>query len=530
MLYGPDGRPLPAPPARELTRRAAQPTHTGWRRAQQWRSVVTTLEPARLRHIYHALAQGTWTPDFFELAEEIEERDLHYRGVLQQRKLRAAGAPIDVVTASDAAADRAIADEVREQVLQGPGFHDLLLDLLDALGKGVACVEIVWRRDGQRRWAPAAYHRVDPRWLVFRDDDGETPLLMRDRISDAGEARPVSATAAGYGWSGWTLPADELTPGKFVCHRHRAKSGVPTRGGLAYSVASMYLLKSTAVRDWWAYSELFGLPIRIGKYGRGATDDEIRTLEDAIAALAADAGCTIPESMDISLEMPTSGGGAAGPLLFIGQADWCDRQVSKAVVGQTMTTDDGSSRSQAEVHAEVRDDLVADDVRQLCQTVTEGVVAWYCRLNHAPRRAGWPRIELPQPPERIDLPAIVQAANAGLRVPTAWLYDRLGIPAPQGDEEVLAGRPAGQPEPPPAPELHAGDPAMAAAERELAEMTRTGAIAEELAGVVRAALAGADDADAFLDAAVDAGVPEALAEDLALRRFMARADADTGRR
>ena len=242
---------------------------------------------------------GTWTPDFFELAEEIEERDLHYRGVLQQRKLKAAGAALEVVAASDDEADQAIAADVREQVLQGPGFHGLLLELLDALGKGVACVEIVWRRDGSRRWLPAHYHRVDPRWLVFRDDDGETPLLMRDRISDAGEARPVSATAAGYGWSGWTLPADDLTPGKFLYHRHKAKSGLATRGGLAYSVATMYLLKSTAVRDWWAYGELFGLPSRIGKYGRTATDDDIRILEDAIAALASDAGCVVPESVDI---------------------------------------------------------------------------------------------------------------------------------------------------------------------------------------------------------------------------------------
>ena len=528
MLYGPDGRPLPPPPARELTRRAAQPTHTGWRRAQQWRSVVTTLEPARLRNIYHALAQGTWTPDFFELAEEIEERDLHYRGVLQQRKLKAAGAALEVVAASDDDTDQEIAADVREQVAQGPGFHGLLIELLDALGKGVACVEIVWRRDGSRRWLPAHYHRVDPRWLVFRDDDGETPLLMRDRISDAGEARPASATAAGYGWSGWTLPADGLTPGKFLYHRHKAKSGLATRGGLAYSVATMYLLKSTAVRDWWAYGELFGLPTRIGKYGQTATDDDIRILEDAIAALASDAGCVIPESMDIALEMPTSGGGSAGPLLFAGQAKWCDEQVSKAVVGQTMTTDDGSSKSQAEVHADVRDDLVRDDVRQLCETVTDDLVGWYCRLNHPPRPAGWPRVELPPPAEEIDLERLLKAADHGLRIPEAWLYDRLGVPMPEGDEPVLAGRPAGRPEPAQPPELHAGDPAMAAAERELAEMTRTGAVTEELAGIVRAALKGADDANSFLDAAVDAGVPEELAEDLALRRFMTRVDA--GRR
>ena len=529
MLYGPDGRPLPAPPTRELTRRVAQPTHTGWRRAQQWRSVVTTLEPVRLRNIFHALAQGTWTPDFFELAEEIEERDLHYFGVLQQRKLKAAGAAIEVVAASDDEADQEIAADVREQVLQGPRFHQLLLDLLDALGKGVALVEVVWMREGARRWLPAGYHRVDPRWLVFRDDDGETPLLLRDRW-DAAAGRMPKAAATGYGWSGWTMPADELAPGKFVYHRHRAKSGLATRGGLAYSVAAMFLLKSTAVRDWWSYGELFGLPSRIGKYGPTATDEDVRILEDAIAALASDAGCVIPESMDIGLEMPTSGGGSAGPLLFAGQAKWCDEQTSKAVVGQTMTADDGSSRAQAEVHADVRDDLVRDDVRQLCETVTDGLVHWYCRLNHPPRPAGWPRVELPPPREEIDLDRVFEAADRGMRVPVAWLHDRLGVPMPEGDEPVLAGRPAGRTEPAPAPELHAADPAMAAAERELAELTRTGAVAEELAGIVRAALRGADNADAFLDVAIDAGVPEELAEDLALRRFMTRVEADTGRR
>ena len=427
---------------RDLARRVAQPTHTGWRRAQQWRSVVTTLTPARLRNIYHALAQGTWTPDYFELAEEIEERDLHYSGVLQQRKLKAAGAPIEVVSASDDEADQAIAADVREQLLQGPGFHGLLTELLDALGKGFACVEVVWRRQGAIRWAPARYHRIDPRWLVFRDDDGVTPLLMRDRASDAAMA-PAAAAAASYSWSGGTMPADELTPGKFVYHRHRAKSGLPTRGGLAYSVATMYLLKSTAVRDWWAYGELFGLPHRIGKYGQNAPDDDIRILEDAITALASDAGCVIPDSMDVSLEMPRNGGGKAGPALFKNQAEWCDRQTSKAVVGATMTADAGSSRAQAEVHAEVRDDLVRDDVRQLCETLSDQLVASCCALNHPPRAAGWPRIVLPAPAEEIDFDRVFEAHDRGMRVPTSWLYDRLGVPRPKEGEAVLRPRAPG---------------------------------------------------------------------------------------
>ena len=186
-IYGPDGRPV-ASAKRGLVRRLAAPVRTGFRRAQQWQSVVASLDPARLRAIHQAVAAGSWCPDYFELAEEIEERDLHYRGVLQQRRLRGAGAPLDVVPAADAAADRRLADEVRERVMQGPGWHGMLLDLLDALGKGVSCIEVIWRQAGGR-WEPAEYHRIDPRWLVWDDADGETPLLIRE-WRDAPAASP----------------------------------------------------------------------------------------------------------------------------------------------------------------------------------------------------------------------------------------------------------------------------------------------------------------------------------------------------
>ena len=213
-----------------------------------------------MRAIYLEVAQGTWCPDFFELAEEIEERDGHYRGVLQQRRLRAAGAPVDVVPASDEAADLKLADEVREQEsCRAPAGTDMLLDLLDAIGKGVSCQEIVWGRQGSR-WAPAAYHRIDPRWLVFSYSDGETPLLLRETpgTSPGGGAGIASDPRAG----GWDSHADPLAAGKFVYHRHRSKSGLPSRGGLAYLAATMWLLKSTAIRDWWAYAEVFGIPVR----------------------------------------------------------------------------------------------------------------------------------------------------------------------------------------------------------------------------------------------------------------------------
>ena len=514
----------------DLARRIAPPSVTGLRRAQQWRSVASWLTPERLRTIYLEVAQGTWCPDFFELAEEIEERDGHYRGVLQQRRLRAAGAPVEVLPASDDDADIELADEVREQVMEGPGWHDMLLDLLDAIGKGISCQEIVWGRHGDR-WAPAAYHRIDPRWLVFSYENGETPLLLRETPGSSPGAGQAAMPAHRGG--GWDSHADPLAAGKFVYHRHRSKSGLPARGGLAYLAATMWLLKSTAIRDWWAYAEVFGIPVRVGKYGPNATDQDIQTLVDAISSLASDAGCIIPDTMQVEFVQAARGGGQADAL-FPTQARWCDEQVSKAVVGQTMTTDDGSSLSQAQVHADVRDDLVEDDVRQMCETVSAAIIAPYCMLNHGARRAGWPRLALPPREEALDVSAVVQLARAGAKIPEPWVRGRMGIPEAKEGEEILTGTPAGQAPPGAGDEDDDAAPAtnlaLSAAEAIDAALEAGGgwdALADDLIGPVADALEAADDADSFIALLAEAGTPDRLGRDLAVRLFRARVDGET---
>ena len=528
VILGPDERPLRLV-KRELVERTARPTLVGFRRAQQWRSVITGLTPARLRTLLHSVAQGTWTPDFFELAEEMEERDLHYRGVLQQRKLKAAGAPVDVVPASDDARDMEIADSVRAHVLHGPGAHDARLELLDAVGKGVSCQEIVWAmRTG--RWVPAAYHRVDQRWLAFDTVDGETPYLVGGDAPGAARAHHPGA-GAGHHWGAHAAP---LTPGKFLYHRHRSKSGLPARGGFSYAVCTMYLLKSTAAKDWWAFAEVFGLPVRVGKYGPNATDDDIGTLVDAIAMIASDAGCVIPDSMGIEFVQAARAGGASGSeSLFEAMTDWCDAQVSKAVVGQTMTVEDGSSLSQAQIHADIRDDIVEDDVRQMCDTLSGTLVPWFCALNFPARPAGWPRIAPPPDEDAVVVEDVVRAVGAGLNVGQKWMRERMGIPDPAPGEEVLSGRPPGgaapgaaedDDEPPSAP----GTASLHAAEDPLDESAWL-ALSDELVAPVLDALDAAGTPEEFLELANRAGVPRTLARDLALQCFAARIEGETER-
>ena len=376
-------------------------------------SVASTLSPARLAGVLRNVTEGN-ARDYFILAEEMEERDLHYASVLRTRKLTVAGIPPAVEAASDDEHDVLLADAVRDLVEQ-PQIPELLFDLLDGLGKGVGVCEILWStRDG---WMPRDYEWVDPRFLK---PDSDT--LREFRLLT--EEQPVDG-----------IP---LTPGKYVMHYPRLKSGLPLRNCLARLVAVMYMLKSFTVRDWWAFAEKFGIPIVVGKYGNNATDEQIKTLIDAIASIASDAGCAIPQSMQLEMQETASrnGGGA----LFKEMAEWCDAQTSKAVLGQTMTTDDGSSRSQADVHDRVRMDIARWDARQLENTLNEFLVRPFIQFNYGPQEK-YPRVKLTiSEPE--DLKAFVDAliplVDRGLRVQESDVRDRFGLAEPEQGAAVLS--------------------------------------------------------------------------------------------
>jgi Protein of unknown function (DUF935) len=68
------------------------------------------------------------------------------------------------------------------------------------------------------------------------------------------------------------------------------------------------------------------------------------------------------------------------PALFL-MTDICNEAISKIVLSQTMTTDNGSSQSQANVHQNVKDDIVKADADLVCSSFNEGPVKWLIDWN-----------------------------------------------------------------------------------------------------------------------------------------------------
>lgn len=391
-------------------------------------SIARGLTPARLTSILERAARGD-ADDYLTLAEEMEERDPHYASVLGTRKRAVSSLPITVEAASDSAEDQRNAEFVKEMT-ERPEFVHTVEDLLDGLGKAYSVVEIVWNRGSQ--WTPMTFEHRDPRWFRWDEETGRE-LRLRDAKN------PVF---------GIPLPAF-----KFIVHKPRIKTGLQVRSGLARLCAFSWICKAYALKDWLAFAEVFGLPIRLGKYGPGASRDDVNVLKRAVAAIGSDAAAVLPESMKI--EFVTGPQIGAGNDLFRVLSDWLDRQISKAVLGQTSTSDAqsaGLGSNQANVHNDVRGDIQAADARDLAATLNRDLVRPAIDLNFGPQKA-YPRIcfHIAEPEDLKGLAdSLDKLVPLGLEVEQSVIRDKFGLPEPAKGAKLL-GVPAPPPPPVPAP-------------------------------------------------------------------------------
>ncbi len=384
-----------------LKEEVARASLTGIR--QVWTpDVAAGITPARLAGVLNNAAEGEGH-EFLALAEQIEERDLHYASVLGTRKRAVSGIEPIVKAASDDARDRKIAEAVTERIAEHDEFSDLVEDMLDGLGKGYSCTEIRWASSSSEWWPDTFIHR-DPRFFRF---DRETLTQLR-LLTDE---NPVDG--------------EELPAFKFIRFKPRLKTGIPLRGGLARLAAFTWICKAYTVKDWVAFAELFGLPLRIGRYDGSATKADIETLYQAVASIGSDAAAILPRAMEIEFEEI---GGGTGNEIFERLANWADKQISKGVLGQTMTSDDGSSKAQAGVHNDVRLDIMKSDARQVTGAINRDLVKPFVALNFGadvtPPRVYLP-VEEPEDTSELILSAS-RAARLGVRFSGKDIRDRLG--------------------------------------------------------------------------------------------------------
>ena len=416
QLVGPDLRPISS---KRLKDDVATPTLSGVRQVISGHP-AEGLTPARLARIHRAAAYHD--PEaYLELAEDMEERDAHYQAVMGTRRRQVAQLPIHVDAATDAPEDVKHKDFLDAWVQTG-ALRAALYDLLDAIGKGYSVLEIEWTAKvllGRQAHMPKRLVWKPQRWFQFDREDGET-IRLRDN----------------------TLEGQDLAAHKFVVHRHKNKSGSTIRSGLARLASWAWMYKAFTLRDWAIFVQNYGAPIRVGKYHASASEDEKQVLWEAVSQIAGDCAAIIPDGMMMDfIEIKDSG---KSQELYEKRCDWLDRQISKAVLGQTTTTDAVSGgHAVAKEHRLVQEDIEDYDAGLISAALTAQLVPWIIALNFGPQDR-YPTLRIGRP-EEIPLEELAAAMRVfgpqGLTVEASVLRDRMGWPEPEEGAEVVGGRP-----------------------------------------------------------------------------------------
>ncbi|MXV43917.1 DUF935 family protein [Saccharibacter sp. 17.LH.SD] len=418
------GKPLKAP----VTQKESMGASVVGSRPAITDSIVTLgLNPADVGALMRSAAVGnSWDWQIF--CEIIEERDLHYLGVLNTRKRSVAQLPMNVVDAGPSRMQRRHGDFVRDWLDKGIAQR-AAFDILDAIAKGFSIHEIFWHNEAGNYWPERLVYRPQ-RWFEISYQDGET-IWLRD---DTRTSRPAIEGAVDE------AAMRPLDPARTLVHRHPSWSGLTIRSGLTRAVAFNSLFKLFSNRDWGLFVQAYGVPLRIGKFDASSTADDRATLWRALTDVAGAGACMIPDRMQMTFVEPKNGAGSNDT--HERRIKWLDEQTSKAVLGQTGTTDARhGTHAAAATHRLVQEDIERSDAALLAETLNSQLVKQMIDYSFGPPKDGhYPRINIGRPdeaPVEVIIDAVQKAGPQGFKVAAKDLYARLNLEPPEEGDDVV---------------------------------------------------------------------------------------------
>jgi len=361
-----------------------------------------------------------------ELYEEMEEKDAHTASVFQTRKNSVSGLPWEIVPASEDAADKRIAEDTEAMLRAIPDFNTTILEMLDAIGRGFSLHDIDWMPGGI---GINSFKWIHQKKALFYDYGG-----VQDQWQAVTEVPKIITKDNPY-------EGEEWPPFRLLMHTYKSRAGFITRAGMLRPIVWLYLFKNYSLKDWVQFAEVYGMPLRLGKYKSDATEDAKAALKTALQQLGSDAAGIINE--DTMIEFIESSQNKGTESVYKSLIEFSNREISKVVLGQTLTTEAGEQGSYAlgRVQDLVRHDLIEADALALETTIDDQVVYPYVGFTKGFDQAkALPHFRfLFDPPE--DTKAIAEtikiAKDLGQPVSQEFISERLRIPLPKDGETVV---------------------------------------------------------------------------------------------
>lgn len=350
-----------------------------------------------------------------DLMEHMMERDAELSGYMQTRMLAPAGLKWAILPRDDSAEAKAAAERVKEIMNGIPNIRGVLLKMADGIGKGISALEIDWREDktiSGIRWIHPKRYRFD--WQT------DTFMIVPD--DPAQEWKPVP------------VQRDEF---KIMLHRPQLRATHAARGGVLRTVVWAFLFRNYALKDWVTFSEVYGMPLRVGKYPPGTKEKDKDDLRDALEMLASDAYAIIDSRVELDYVEATNRGTHPADAIFVAMG----RQMAISILGQDQTNTQNKFGSRAQVEAggaPIRQDILEADCEDMQATWEEFVffpiTGWSFDWNVASRVTPMFKMFYEPPEDYGGMSTVDETVHLKLGLPTTWgeIAKRYGRELPEG--------------------------------------------------------------------------------------------------
>lgn len=260
------------------------------------------------------------------------------------------------------------------KLLKSLDIHKLINDILDATLYGFQPLEIIWKKNKSGYILPTKIIAKPPEWFCFDDDNN---LKFRTKENYYGELLPNKKFLLAQNNQSYNNPYGERTLSRVFWNVTFKKGGM---------------------KFWVVFTEKYGMPHLIGKHPRGATKEETNTLADMLEEMVQDAIAVIPDDSSVEIQEASKSSSAE---IYEKLIDKMNAEISKAILGQTLTTEIGSTGSYAaaNTHMAVRQDIIDSD-KKLVESVINQLIAWIYEINYS--NAEVPVFEM-FAPEDVDL-------------------------------------------------------------------------------------------------------------------------------
>ena len=213
---------------------------------------------------------------------------------------------------------------------------------------------------------------------------------------------------------------DPAFDGLMVCVRSQEKLGILN------DLIPDLIWKKNARQAWAEYGERFGMPMVTATTNKTNKKDLDR-IEAMLKQLSGAARGLFPVGTVLDIK---EGVGKGDPYkVYLEQIKYSDGSISKRILGGTMVSDDGSSRSQSEVHERTMNDIVAEaDMKKMEFAVNGQVLPSKLGLYLGFTEDDEFCFDRSQDIDPAVLWTIIQGLLAMYEIPEKWISKKFNIP------------------------------------------------------------------------------------------------------